>query len=124
MDVELFRTALIISLVILLLYVIFRKIAKRSKAATVPAVLHAELISLEVQYHPARLNVLVKLPSAQIVRTTLLDQAHRPAHQWEESRMEKGTHAFERPLPALADGVYYLEIATATQRTVRQFRLQ
>ena len=124
MDVDLFRTALIITLVILLVYVIFRKVGVRSKTATVPAVLHAELISLEVQYHPTRLSVVVKMPSAQQLRTTLLDQAHRPAHQWEESRMEQGLHTLERSLPPLADGTYYLEIATPTQRTVRQFRLQ
>jgi hypothetical protein len=35
-----------------------------------------------------------------------------------------GNHALEQELPELSDGVYYLELTSATQRTVRQFRLQ
>jgi hypothetical protein len=118
------RTSLIITLSILLLAIIAGRLRRRIYVASVPAPLHAKLISLEVAYHPSRLHLVVDLPARQLLRTSLLDQQHNVRYAWPEGQLEKGLHAFDRDLPPLADGIYFLELATPTQRTVRQFRLQ
>jgi hypothetical protein len=123
-DPVVLRTALIITLSILVLVMLARRMRRKAMEADLPAVQHAELLALEVEYHPTRLHVVVNLPSGQLLRTALLDQAHQVRHTWPEGRLDKGVHAFERTLPPLDDGVYFLEVSTATQRTVRQFRLQ
>lgn len=66
----------------------------------------------------------MKVPGEQIIQTRLLDHAHEPLHTWVEEPVQRGEHTLERALPPLTDGVYFLEMATATQRTLRQFRLQ
>jgi hypothetical protein len=45
-------------------------------------------------------------------------------HTWDEQHLASGAHTVERWLPVMTDGPYFLEMYTATQRTVRQFRLQ
>lgn len=118
------RTALIISLSALVLVILWKRLRQHILNKDMPAPLHAELLSLELAYHPARLRVDLKVPDHQVIRTRLLDTAHTPLHTWEEAHLQRGKHTLERPLPSLADGIYFLEMATATQRTVRQFRLQ
>lgn len=118
------RTALIITLSLLVVYLIARRIKRNALRSGVPAISHAELLSLEVAYHPSRLHVVLKIPESQSIRTILLDEQHMTRFTWPETRLDKGMHALERTLPPLADGTYYLEVATTTQRTVRQFRLQ
>ncbi len=124
LDPDILRTTLIITLAFLLLVLIVSRVRRRVVSASVPAPMHAELISLEVAYHPSRLHIQVHLPIGQSLRTALLDQHHQVRYSWPEDRLEKGDHAMERALPPLADGIYYLELATPTQRTIRQFRLQ
>ena len=80
-------------------------------------------INLQVQYHPARLHVVVKVPSNQTIRTNLLNGSHDLVHSWANLDMERGESTFELALPKAADGKYHLEMCTDTQRTVRQFRL-
>jgi hypothetical protein len=123
-DIVTLRTALIITLSILVVVMIARRVRRRVFEASIPAISHAELLSLDVLYHPSRLQLVLKLPESQLIRTALLDQEHKEFHEWPEGRMEQGVHRFERVLPPLADGQYYLVVATRTQRTVRQFRLQ
>ena len=118
------RTALLITLSILLVVILWRRFRQRVLANDMPAPLHAELLGIQLAYHPARLRVDLKVPREQLIQTRLLDQAHAPFHTWNEERVKTGTHTLERDLPSMADGVYFLEMATATQRTVRQFRLQ
>ncbi|MBX2971660.1 MAG: hypothetical protein KF797_01020 [Flavobacteriales bacterium] len=118
------RTALIVTLSALLLLILWRRLRQYILTKDMPAPLHAELLGLELAYHPARLRVVVKVPGEQVIHTRLLDQAHAPFHTWDEERLQRGEHILERALPPLADGTYFLEMATTTQRTVRQFRLQ
>lgn len=122
-DIIALRTALIITLSILLVYLLARRLKQRTLRDDLPAIGHAELLSLEVVYHPSRLSLLLELPDGQLIHTTLLDERHQVKFSWPEGRLEKGVHAIERPLPPLANGTYYLEVSTGTQRTVRQFRL-
>jgi len=124
MDPQVVRTALIITLSILLAFLLFRRFRRAVQRKDVPVPSHAELLSVELAYHPARLRVLLSVPGQQPVRTALLDAEHHVLHQWEEDGLEKGRHMVERELPPLADGRYYLEMRTATQRTVRQFILR
>lgn len=118
------RTALIVSLSVLVLVILWRRLRQHILTKDTPAPLHAELVGLELAYHPARLRVVVKVPGDQLIHTRLLDQVHAPFHAWDDVQLHAGEHTLERALPPLADGVYFLEMATATQRTVRQFRLQ
>lgn len=118
------RTALLITLSVLLVAILWRRFRQRVLANDMPAALHAELLGVELAYHPARLHVHLKVPGPQEIRTALLDAEHRVLHHWPHDVLPEGSHRVERDLPLLADGVYHLEISTTTQRTVRQFRLQ
>lgn len=124
MDIQNIRTALIVTLSVLLVVVLWRRLKRSVLAKDMPAPLHAELINLQVQYHPARLHVVLKVPSNQIIRTNLLDATHNPLHSWADLNMKPGESTVELALPISADGKYHLEMCTETQRTVRQFRLQ
>jgi hypothetical protein len=118
------RTALLITLSILLVAVLWRKFRLRVLANDMPAPLHAELLALELVYHPARLHVVIHVPEPQTIGTAVLDHAHRSLHQWNDLRLVPGEHSMELTLPDLSDGTYFLALTTATQRTERQFRLQ
>lgn len=118
------RTALIVSLSVLVLVILWKRLRQYILTKDMPAPLHAELIGLELAYHPARLRVDLKVPGPQLIHTRLLDQVHAPFHTWDDVQLQPGEHTLERALPPLADGIYFLEMATTTQRTVRQFRLQ
>ncbi len=124
MDITTLRTALLITLSILLVVVLLKRFRRRVLASDLPVPRHAELVELQVAYHPARLLVEVSLPEQQELSTALADAQHQRLHAWPPQRSEPGHHRFELPLPDLADGVYHFELATATQRTVRRFRLQ
>lgn len=124
MDLVTLRTALLITLSILLLIVLYQRFRRRVLARDLPVPRHAELVRLEVAYHPVRLLVVVELPEAQSIQVSLADERHEPLHHWPEERKDPGSHALELILPALPEGVYHFTLATATQRTVRRFRLQ
>ena len=123
-DITALRTALIITLSVLVVYLLARRFKQRVIRKDMPAIAHAELLSLEVIYHPSRLSFILDLPARQKIHTAVLDEKHQIKFTWPEGQFEKGIHALDRPLPLLADGIYYLEVSTSTQRTVRQFRLQ
>lgn len=124
MDLETLRTALLISLTLLLVVVLYQRFRRGVRANDLPVARHAELRSLEVAYHPARLLVVVHVPEPQRLMTGLSRNGQEEEHQWPEEAFPAGTHRFERPLPTLAPGTYQFELRTATQRTVRRFRLQ
>lgn len=124
MDIVTLRTVLLITLSILVIILAWRLFKRRVLARDLPVISHAELLGLEVAYHPARLRVHVSVPTNEVIRSALSDGEHRPLHTWREEACVSGTHVFERVLPALSDGLYHFELGTATQRTVRQFRLQ
>lgn len=118
------RTALLITLSILLVLVLAKRFKRNVLATDMPAPSHAELIGLSVLYHPSRLHVVLQVPGDQLITLGIKDHDHRDLHAWEPVKMSKGEHAIEHVLPALSDGPYFLEMSTTTQRTVRQFRLQ
>jgi hypothetical protein len=123
-DTEILRNVLIVTLSFLVLVMYFKRKRRQIMQEDLPAPSHAELISLEVAYHPARLHMVVSLPHGSSIGTALLDEQHQLKYAWPEERFEKGLNALERTLPPVADGIYYVEVSTAAQRTVRQFRLQ
>lgn len=118
------RTALIVSLAAMVLLILWKRLRQHILLKDTPVPLHAELAGLELVYHPARLRVLLKMPSEQLIQTRILDHQHAPLHTWPEERVAIGEQLLLRELPHLADGAYFLEMSTSTQRTVRQFRLQ
>lgn len=123
-DVTTLRTALIITLSILLVVLSFRRFKQVVLRKDVPAINHAELIVLEVEYHPTRLRVVLDMPQEEEVHMALLDKTHAPFHQYADERLAKGRYELQQTLPTLSDGEYYFEVRSATQRTVRGFRLQ
>jgi len=124
MDLNILRTALLITLTILFVIVLARRFRRRVLARDLPVNSHAELLRVEVAYHPARLHVLVRVPLDQILHTALLATDDHHMHVWPEEPLEAGTHTINRELPMLPDGVHHFELRTTTQRTVREFRLQ
>ena len=124
MELETVRTALLITLSILFLVLVFRWYRDKVRANELPAPSHAELIALEVAYHPARLHVHLHMHAGRKLGTVLLDGSHQVIHRWDEEVVNAGDHHLLRQLPELRAGTYYLEVATSTQRIVRQFRLQ
>jgi len=123
-DLLTLRTALLITLSILLVALLWRRFKRNVVANDMPAPLHAELLALDVAYHPSRLIVVLQMPSEQTIGTSLLNSQHTLVDSWDERTFKQGRQVFEQPLPDLVDGAYFLELSTATQRTVRQFRLQ
>jgi hypothetical protein len=124
MDWIILRNAMGITLSITLVIGLLRRYRAGVLAQQMPAPMHAELLDLLVEYHPARLRVTVKVPALQQLNTSVLDADHRPLHSWDPANAHTGESVRHRALPELPDGTYFLELATATQRTVRQFRLQ
>jgi hypothetical protein len=118
------RIALLISLSILVLVMLYRRFRLRTMLRDRPAPAHVELIGLEVAYHPARVRAWVKVPIDQSIETRLLDEHHERLHHWPGAMVNAGEHWIERPLVDRPDGFYHFELSTGTQRTVRRFRLQ
>jgi hypothetical protein len=118
------RITLLISLSLLLVGVLYKRFKRKVMARDLPAPLHAELTGLQVEYHPARLRVEVSMPGRQELLPRLVTRDHKPVHAWSSLTLGAGDHAFELALPALEPGDHFFELATATQRTVRLFRLQ
>ena len=54
---------------------------------------------------------------------SLLDQDHLLLHRWPDQPLQAGDHALELVLDAHGDGIYHLQMASDTQRTIRRFRL-
>ncbi|MBL0126865.1 MAG: hypothetical protein IPP83_05275 [Flavobacteriales bacterium] len=124
MDLLTIRTALLITLPIMLVVVLWRRFKHNVIARDLPAPQHLELLQLEVEYHPARLRVALKVPSKQTLHAFLLSAAHEQIHTWPVHVLEAGADPIHLDLPALTDGLYHVQLDTGTQRTVRQFRLR
>lgn len=122
-ELENIRNALIITLSLVLLVLLFRRFKRYVKERDVPQVLHAELLQLHVAYHPARLLLELRAPEPVELHFALLNEAHTTIHHWHTSTAPTGVSTLELQLPAVADGTYFVEMRTHTQRTVRQFRL-
>lgn len=123
-DLDDLRIALLISLSVLAAIMIYRRFQRRTMLRDRPAPSHAELIGLEVAYHPPRVRAWVKIPSDRSIGTSLLDEHHARLHEWPAAELRAGEHWIERPLVDRADGLYHFELSSGTQRTVRRFRLQ
>jgi hypothetical protein len=122
-ELENIRTALIITLSIVLVVLLYRRFKQYVRERDLPQVLHAELLQVQVAYHPARLLVDLRTPEAVDLQFALLNASHTPAHHWHTIRAKAGLATLELALPPLEDGAHFLEMRTHTQRTVRQFRL-
>lgn len=118
------RTALLITLSIFLVLVLAKKFKRNVLVNDMPAPLHAELTALTLAYHPVRLFAVVQVPSDQTIALDLLDAEHGALQSLGTVALQRGEHTQELSLPTLQDGTYFLAMSTATQRTVRQFRLQ
>jgi hypothetical protein len=122
-ELENLRNALIITLGVVLLVLLYRRFKQYVRERHLPQVLHAELIQVQVAYHPVRLLVELRAPEAVDLQFAALDAGHNTAHKWHPIRAQAGIATLELALPVLEDGVHFLEMRTHTQRTVRQFRL-
>ena len=91
------------------------------KVHDLPTPIHAELVSVEVMYHPLMLRVEVSMPKKEELFPAMLTDAHQPLHNWPVLAVEQGSHTLELPLGPTVSGTYYLELATASQRTERRF---
>lgn len=115
------RVTLLVSLAILFVAILWRRFKHRTMARELPVRAHAELVALQMLYHPARLRVEVHMPSTERLRPAMLDLQHGPLHYWPEIELGAGTHVLELPLNGQDAGDHYFELATGSQRTVRKF---
>lgn len=122
-DLDTLRTVLLITLSILVVGMLFVRFRQRTLAKDLPVLQHAELLELQVAYHPARIRVVVNMPSGQTLHSALLDTRHQLLHQWPEKVLQAGKHELEHVLEDHPDGDYCFELSTSTQRTLRNFRL-
>lgn len=122
--IEELRAALLISLTLLFLVMVFRRFKRKVMRDERPVASHAELLVLQVEYHPERLRVEVLLPGPEELRPAMLDMGHGPYKNWPAQSKGVGRHVLELPIGPAPDGDYYFELATSSQRTVRKFRLK
>lgn len=122
-ELENLRNALLITLSIVLVVLLYRRFKQYVRERDLPQVLHAELLQLHVAYHPVRLLIDLRAPEPVELHFALLNEAHTAIHQWQPGKAPAGGSSLELQLPALADGTYFVEMRTHTQRTVRQVRL-
>lgn len=118
------RLALLISLSILLIVVLYKRFKQYVMQRDLPAPLHAELVRVEVMYHPTRLRVEVTVPNDQEVRPAMLSETHEHLHGWPACVLPKGPGVLELPVNGRPDGTYFFELATQSQRTERRFTLR
>jgi len=116
-----FRLTLLITLSILVVVILVRRLKQHIRIHHMPVPQHVELQHVEVMCHPVLLRVQMNMPRAEEVFPAMLTQAHAPVRSWPAVRMEKGEQVLELPLEAGTEGIFFFEIATATQRTERRF---
>ena len=116
------RLTLLISLTILVRVMLYNWFKRRVMARDLPTPIHAELVSVEMMYHPPVLRVEVVMPKREELFPAMLSSVHAPLHSWAAVSVEQGRHVLELPVAeAHAEGIYYFELATSNQRTERQF---
>ena len=118
------RHTLLITLGILLVAVLYKRFKRYVMIRDLPAPLHAELVHVEVMYHPTRLRVEMTVPRDEDVTPAVLSEQHEHLHDWPARRVHQGHSVLELPLEGRMDGTYFFELATATQRTERKFTLR
>lgn len=115
------RTTLLITLGILVVVIAFRRFKQYIRLKHLPVPQHVRLESIEVAYHPERLRVRLELSMGTEVFAAMLASDHMPLKQWPPVQVPKGTQWLELPLEPGQQGVFFLEVATGTQRTERRF---
>lgn len=121
---ETFRTALLITLSLLVVVILFRRIKKQWRQNHMPVPRHLELLSLEVVYHPTLLRIAVAVPAPVEMYPVLLSGQHERLHAWPAVQLEQGDHVLELGLLPGLNGSYVFELATGTQRTERRFMVR
>lgn len=116
-----FRLTLLITLSILVVVIVVRRVKQYIRTHHMPVQQHVELQAVEVMYHPVQLRVQMNMPHAEEVFPAMLTHTHAPVRSWPAVRMEQGEQVLELPLEAGTEGTFFFEIATATQRTERRF---
>lgn len=118
------RLTLLISLTILVLVLLYKWFKRRVMIHDLPTPIHAQLVSVEVMYHPSVLRVEVQMPRKEELFPALLNSFHAPVQRWDAMMVDEGRHVLELPLAAYGEGSYYFELATSGQRTERRFSLR
>lgn len=119
--IEQIRTTLIVTLSILVLLLAARRFRQYVKRYHSPVPQQMELLAIEVTYHPLVLRVQVSVPREEELLLAMLSDVHAPHSSWPSVRLAKGDHVLELPLSEEADGTYFFELASHTQRTERRF---
>ncbi|MBK9419912.1 MAG: hypothetical protein IPN44_02540 [Flavobacteriales bacterium] len=118
------RTTLLITLAILVLAIALRRYKQYIREKHTPVPRHAELLNVEVVYHPLRVHVLVRLPREEEVFPAVLAADHSKMLSWPAMRLGAGSHELEFPLDPEADGMLHFELGSSTQRTERRFMVR
>ncbi|MCB9169311.1 MAG: hypothetical protein H6597_05040 [Flavobacteriales bacterium] len=124
LDLATLRLALIITLSVLIVVLLWQRFKLRVLRRELPVVRHIDILRIDVAYHPSRIRVLVTVPRSRSLATALRDNDHQLLQEWPDEEASPGELWLERSLDGQADGDYYFELRTGTQRTVRLFRLR
>lgn len=119
--IESLRTALLITLSILVVVILVRRIKQYMRQHHLPVPQHVKLLEVQVAYHPKRLHLSVKLPAETEVHVAMMSLDHALLKKWPSVQVPQGEQVLELPLDADQEGVFFLEVATDTQRTERRF---
>jgi len=122
--IDTLRTTLIITLSILVVVILVRRYKRHIHLHHMPVPQQVKLVAVEVMYHPPMLRVQVSMPQPEEVFPAMLSEAHAPLLKWPAVVVEKGVQVLELPLQADAEGCFFFEIATSTQRTERRFMVR
>ena len=118
------RTTLLITLALLVVAVAIRRYKQYILEKHTPVPRHAELLNVEVMYHPLRVRVEVRLPKEEEVFPAVLAADHSEFEKWPAMRLAAGSHNIEFQLSPEADGVLHFELGSSTQRTERRFTVR
>lgn len=122
--IESIRTALLITLSILVVVIVVRRFRQYVRIHLHPVPQQVHLRAVEVMYHPLRLRIALHLPAAEAVSPALLGQDHSLLRTWPAKHLQAGDHALELPMEEVPEGHYSIELATGTQRTERRFTVR
>ena len=118
------RTVLLITLAILVVTLLVRRFKRHVMMHDLPVAIHAELLTLEVSYHPLILRMHLRMPREEDLTPRMLNADHVACRSWPMVRVGRGEHVLELPLDATGTGTYFLELATEGQRTERRFNVR
>ena len=122
MSLETFRSVLLVSLVILLVFVLYRRLlsllGKKKKNDA-----YATIESWSYNSSLNELLVTLRLPVKDNVHLEVFEHQGAPVSKEAPSEFSMGTHSIVHRLPGLSKGKYFFKISTSNHEVSRYFQV-